>query len=180
VVRISAALSVLSGAADATKDWQDCPIYPTTNRIGVATNLVGCIGLLLALSVILIIYAHRKDQAEIAHRIILGLTVCSAVYSAACIFPLQAYEPDCTSVIRSYRAGAWLRMVWFATKCAFPTRCCLVLCASAAGIAFTHLMAGSAHHLPWAALRPILAFHCHCILGQIRGPTNHLGFPQQG
>ena len=74
---------------------------------------------MLALTVILIIYAYRKDQGMMRERIILGLTMSSAIYSAICIVPLQAYEPDCNSVITP-RGGAWIRISWFAIKCEEP------------------------------------------------------------
>ena len=111
--------ALLPGGAVAAEDWEDCPIYPTTNRLGFATAVVGVAGLVLALTVVLIIYAYRKDQGMMRERIILGLTVSSAIYSAICIVPLQAYEADCNSVI-SPRLGAWIRFAWFAIKCEEP------------------------------------------------------------
>ena len=110
---------ILNCIATMGEDWEDCPIYPTTNRIGVATAVVGVAGVVLALTVILVIYAHRKDQGMLRERIILGLTVSNAIYSAICIVPLQAFEPDCSPAM-SPRGGAWIRIAWFATKCEEP------------------------------------------------------------
>ena len=81
--------------------------------------MVGVLGVVLALSVILLIYAHRKDRGALRERIILGLTIFSAIYSAVCAVPLHATSPDCTNTI-SEQAGAWFRVAWFATKCTPP------------------------------------------------------------
>ena len=90
---VTALLGSYLGVADGVDDWENCPIFPTVNKIGIATQVVGFVGFILALTVVLVIYAYRKDQRALRERIILGLTLSSAVYSGICIAPQQFCTP---------------------------------------------------------------------------------------
>ena len=96
-------------------DYANCPAYVLTNRFGNATIVVGGIGFVAAMLVVLVIFAYRKDRGAMRERIILGLTLSSAVYSAMCMAPLQAFNPDCTH-IASASDLALVRIWWFAAK----------------------------------------------------------------
>jgi hypothetical protein len=76
-----AAFVAIPDGSNNSGAFDNCPIYPLVNRLGIATVIVGVLGLSMATSVILIIYAHRKDQGALRERIILGLTIASAMYS---------------------------------------------------------------------------------------------------
>ena len=121
-VAIAAIFLVGLAAYIATPDDQNahgafkaCPVYPLVNRIGISTAIVGFVGLVLAMAVILLVYAYRRDRHELRERIILGLTISSAIYSMVCIVPLQGQLPDCSDLVPAALSG------WFRVACKPPS-----------------------------------------------------------
>lgn len=86
------------------------------NKLSIATITFGAISILSCISVILVIFAYKKDQRLLRERIIVGLMCANILYSAGNTAPMfLVYERDCTSVL-SEAQTVWVRAVWLCGK----------------------------------------------------------------
>eukprot|EP00040_Diaphanoeca_grandis_P029526 m.173072 g.173072 ORF g.173072 m.173072 type:complete len:463 (+) comp31715_c1_seq1:150-1538(+) len=131
-----------------------CPIVPIQNRITIATSIGGALGTLSSICVLLVIFAHKKENSNLRERIVAGLSAANCIYSILCLFPLWYREeaPDC-GYITPIHTIVSMRMSWFAAKYVVASYEIFILAAS------IYLLKQNKSTL---ARRPELASHVAC------------------
>jgi hypothetical protein len=139
-----------------------CPnsVY-VTNRIVIATSIIGGLSILPCLAVVAVIVAYGKDRIFIRDRITIGIMVSNAVYSLSNAIPIGLLDTSplyCGNRVVSFATQKLGRSLWFGGKYALLFYEGFILLAS------IHALKWGVRTLNW---RVEGALHAACVCGGI-------------